>query len=467
MALKIDMSKAYDRVEWNYLAAELNKIGFDHKVVNLFMACISSVKYKVLHAGRNFGSITPSRGIRQGDPLSSYLFLLCIEGFTALIRKYESRGLIHDIKVAQRAPSILHIPFTNDCFIFCKASLESDNHVKEMLHKFETTSGQQMNVDKSSVFFSRNSGAALKQELRDKLRFVEADENRSYLGLPSLITRKKYVVFGFIEEKLQDQIEVKICRDLERVMCKYWWKSDGKKERGIHWISWDRMRSRKNEGGTGFRNIRDFNVALHAQQVFEQRSRIEAHNIAMWKFVQDNTFSVSMSYMTQEDGVKQWRAPTIGRVKVDFDATIFENPSKYNHTFVIRDHEGKLIKARSRCCQGSVTPVLAKAMGVREALSWVKTKKQHNVEVETDCLELVQWIRSCYSSLSYLGRVVDDCRQLLAGVQNQNVMLRFVKRYANRVANYLARYNYLSTDRIWRMEDVHSEFYHVLCNDLK
>lgn len=137
MALKIDMSKAYDRVEWNYLAAILEKLGFDHRVVNLFMACISSVKYKFSHAGRTFGSITPSRGIRQGDPLSSYLFLLCIEGFTALIRKYESRGIIQGIKVAQRAPSISHILFADDCYVFCKASLESANRVIEMLHLFE------------------------------------------------------------------------------------------------------------------------------------------------------------------------------------------------------------------------------------------------------------------------------------------------------------------------------------------
>lgn len=89
-------------------------MGFDHQVVNLFVACISSVKYQISHADRIFGSITPSRGIRQGDPLSSYLFLLCIESFTALIRKYESRGLIQGIKVAQREPSISHILFADD-----------------------------------------------------------------------------------------------------------------------------------------------------------------------------------------------------------------------------------------------------------------------------------------------------------------------------------------------------------------
>lgn len=76
-----------------------------------------------------------------------------------------------------------------------------------MLHTFEKSSGQQVNVDKSSVFFSRNASIDLKQELCSKLHFVEAGENNSYLDLPSLITRNKSAVFGYIKEKLQDRIE--------------------------------------------------------------------------------------------------------------------------------------------------------------------------------------------------------------------------------------------------------------------
>lgn len=136
MALKIDMSKAYDRVEWNFLAAVLNKMGFDQKIVQLFMACISSVKYQFSHASRLFGSIVPSRGIRQGDPLSSYLFLLCIEGLTALIHDHEKRGLIQGIKVARTAPPISHMFFADDCYIFCKAGVDHASQVLRMLQIF-------------------------------------------------------------------------------------------------------------------------------------------------------------------------------------------------------------------------------------------------------------------------------------------------------------------------------------------
>uniref|UniRef100_A0A803Q0U5 Reverse transcriptase domain-containing protein n=1 Tax=Cannabis sativa TaxID=3483 RepID=A0A803Q0U5_CANSA len=77
MAVKLNMSKAYDRVEWGYLETMLRHMGFVDKIVGLFMACVTTARYKISHAGQEFGNIIPHRGLRQGDPLSSYLFLIC------------------------------------------------------------------------------------------------------------------------------------------------------------------------------------------------------------------------------------------------------------------------------------------------------------------------------------------------------------------------------------------------------
>lgn len=100
-------------------------------------------------------------------------------------------------------------------------------------------------------------------------------------------------------------------------------------------------------------------------------------------------------------------------------------------------------------------------MGIREALSWVKETGKADVVVESDCLYVVQAIRSSFVCYSYLGRVIEECRNILASLLHKNIMFRFVKRSANRVAHYLARYSYSLADHSWRVGDVHSEFNNV------
>lgn len=124
MALKLDMSKAYDRVEWNYLRAIPEKMGFDAWWVHLVLQCVISVSYNVTHGDKVMGHIIPSRGIRQGDPLSPYLFIICAEGLSSLIHKYETSKWIHGIKVCRQALIIPHMLFADDSYLYCKANIE-------------------------------------------------------------------------------------------------------------------------------------------------------------------------------------------------------------------------------------------------------------------------------------------------------------------------------------------------------
>ena len=131
------------------------------------------------------GPITPSRGIRQGDPLSPYLFIMCAEGLSALLHHYEANKWIHGIKICRQAPAISHMLFADDSYLYCKANTEEAGRVVELLKLFEQASGQKISVEKSSVFFSTNVIPYNRNNICQVLSMNEADMHSKYLGLPN------------------------------------------------------------------------------------------------------------------------------------------------------------------------------------------------------------------------------------------------------------------------------------------
>lgn len=119
-ALKLDMAKAYDRVEWSYLEAVMQALGFSENWCALVMKCVTSVTFSVRVNGSFSSSFTPSRGIRQGDPISPYLFLLCAEGLTCMLKNSGPAYISRGVRVSRHAPWISHLLFADDSLIFMR-----------------------------------------------------------------------------------------------------------------------------------------------------------------------------------------------------------------------------------------------------------------------------------------------------------------------------------------------------------
>ena len=191
MALKLDMSKAYDRVEWVFLEKILLKMGFKKLWVTLIMQCVTTVSYSLLVNGEPQGFICPSKGLREGDPLSPFLFLFCVEGLNALLSIATSEGDIRGYSICRVGPRISHLFFTDDCLLLCRATPAECANIQHILGWYEAASRQQVNFDKTTAFFSRNTFEEIQEELKVMLGMPAIKSYEKYLGLPSFVGRQK------------------------------------------------------------------------------------------------------------------------------------------------------------------------------------------------------------------------------------------------------------------------------------
>ncbi|XP_031101846.1 uncharacterized protein LOC116005747 [Ipomoea triloba] len=299
-ALKLDMAKAYDRMEWDFLKGMLSALGFAREWVDLIMLCVSTVRYEILVNGQPVGAVTPTRGIRQGDPLSPYLFIICAEGLSMLLQQQEARGLMHGVRVARGAPTVWHLFFADDSLLFFRADTNEAQEVKRCLDLYCASSGQLVNYDKSSITFSVNTVPVMCTQVAGIFGVQQTADFGRYLGFPSFIGRNKKAIFRYVEQRMRDRINswhkrflsksgkevllksvaqsmpiftmsvfllpYGICESIERMMNRYWWSKGTSNSRGMHWASWTRLAAPKSIGGMGFKRIHEFNIALLAKQ---------------------------------------------------------------------------------------------------------------------------------------------------------------------------------------------------------
>ena len=206
VAIKTDMSKAYDRVEWNFLEALLLKMGFAETCVSWIRWCVSSVSYQILLNGEPKGNIQPSRGLRQGDPLSPFLFILLTEVLISQLKGAEEEGRITSLKIARASPAVSHLLSQMTVFFFYKADVQKCAELMRIITVYGRASGKQLNPGKSSILCGSKVGQDIKRAIKQTLGIQKEGGMRMYLGLPEKICGSKRQVFAFIRDRINARI---------------------------------------------------------------------------------------------------------------------------------------------------------------------------------------------------------------------------------------------------------------------
>ena len=120
------------------------KMGFPERYVRLIMGCVSSTSFSILVNGQPSQQFKPSRGLRQGDPLSPFLFILCAEGLSSLLRDAEAKKEIHGLKFGKKVEAISHLFFADDSLLFTRANEGEVERVMDILTTYEAASGKKI-----------------------------------------------------------------------------------------------------------------------------------------------------------------------------------------------------------------------------------------------------------------------------------------------------------------------------------
>ncbi|XP_026397119.1 uncharacterized protein LOC113291845 [Papaver somniferum] len=207
LALNMDISKAYDRLEWKFLMNVLKKFGFSEKLCQLIHQCISTTQNEIMVNGSPSPSFKPTRGIRKGDPLSPYLFILAMEPFSRNMNHYEVTKQLTGMKISRSAPKINHLLFADDCLLFCKANLDQTRKLLQLIEDFSSCSGQLINFHKSAIYFSKNMSPSSCQTVSGFLQVRQMNLNEEkYLGLLFFIGRNKKIPFSILNSKMEARL---------------------------------------------------------------------------------------------------------------------------------------------------------------------------------------------------------------------------------------------------------------------
>ncbi|KAF9606609.1 hypothetical protein IFM89_027044 [Coptis chinensis] len=151
VAIKVDISQAYDTMSWDFLQAVMDRFGFSQRWINMIMAILKFVKLSILVNGGPEGFISMERGLRQGDPLSPLLFALAEDSLSRGLNKLWDLGLAAPFTKAKGVPCPSHLLYVEDVFIFSSGDGNNIRNIVRLLERYQSSSGQITNKDKSKL----------------------------------------------------------------------------------------------------------------------------------------------------------------------------------------------------------------------------------------------------------------------------------------------------------------------------
>ena len=172
------------------------------------MLCVSTVTYTVsVMTSLCNPSNQLKRGLRQGDPLSLYLFIFCADGLSNLISQAVDRGDVHECRICRGAPIVSHLLFVDDSFLFFRVNPGEARSMQSIMSQYERESGQAINCKKSGIMFNRNINQGIQDQIATILGVTNPLNTGRYLGLSSLVGRSKRQIFGFLHDRLRKRFQ--------------------------------------------------------------------------------------------------------------------------------------------------------------------------------------------------------------------------------------------------------------------
>ena len=249
-------------------------------------------------------------------------------------------GLLSSVATCPRGPKISHLFFANDSLIFCKANIEECSTLEEILDIYEGSTGQQLNREKTSLFFSQNTPQEIQEAIKNRFGADIIRQHEAYFGLPSLVGRSKCNTFRALKEKLNNKLsgwkekllshaikEILIkavaqaiptyimsvfqllnalCDELTSMFRSFWWGQNNGKNK-IAWSSWDKICVPKTKGGLGFRDLKAFNLTLLAKRGW----RLQTNTSSLVHRVFKARYFLERDFINAEMGTKPsyaWRS---------------------------------------------------------------------------------------------------------------------------------------------------------------